>query len=567
MKKVLSNVMAVSVVFGMGLSQSAAADTEPIAVLAVASYNDLVSDVDFVGSLIERPQLGAVMDGGVALITQFKGLVGVDKTRPWGAIVQASGEADCSVCVLVPLTDFKQALSLLELYSTVASEGDHYKLTLKNSEKVRYVKQHGTWAIFAEKPESLVHCDADPSALLGRLEKEHIVGGRLFPANVPAGLRKKCISGFRKAIEKEAAKKDSQSEEEFASRKRVLDQAESCLARVFGELDQIVFVWGLDRTAGKVFADVSVIAKSGTTTAEEMGLATKSMTNLAGIRVPGAAFTATLAGTIPAAQQQFAASLIESMRVKGLLSIEKKVARANRALRRGLLNDCDDLLQEIVENGRLDGAATVLVGPRAATGLLASYVADGAMLDKILHTIAKAASEDHSEIAQYLKCDVEKSRSINFHKASLPIPNYANDRGRTVQLTGETLDIVIGVGKEYAYVAVGRDAMETLKKAIDGSARSGAQVVSPLEISLAAQPVTSLLAAVGKLREKPQSVIMESELDKAPGKDHAIFVVRPISNGVQARLEIEQGLIHLFGDLGVFEMEQHKSAVVPAAKD
>ena len=37
-----------------------------------------------------------------------------------------------------------------------------------------------------------------------------------------------------------------------------------------------------------------------------------------------------------------------------------------------------DLLQKIVKSGHVDGAATVLVGPKAATGLLAGYVADGA---------------------------------------------------------------------------------------------------------------------------------------------------------------------------------------------
>ena len=96
MKKIVSMFMAVAVVFGMGLSQSGAAETKPIAALAVASYNDLVSDVNFVGGLVERPQLGAALEGLLAMVTQGKGLAGVDKTRPWGVIVQASGEADFS---------------------------------------------------------------------------------------------------------------------------------------------------------------------------------------------------------------------------------------------------------------------------------------------------------------------------------------------------------------------------------------------------------------------------------------------------------------------------------------
>ena len=285
MQKIVSMFMAVAVVFGMGLSQSRAAETKPIAALTVASYNDLVSDVNFVGNLVERPQLGAVLDGGVALITQFKGLVGIDKTRPWGAIVQASGETDFSVYAFLPVTDFKQALSLLELYSTVDSEGGVYKLTPKDGKKVSYVKQQGAWAFLADKPETLAHCAADPSALLGNLKKEYIVGGRIFLANVPEGLREKFLSRIQAGHAEDRPARD-ESSEEFANRKKIVEQVEPYLTRVVSELDQVVFGWGLDRTAEKTFIDVSVTAKSGTKTAEEMGLAAKCHDEPGGIPHP-----------------------------------------------------------------------------------------------------------------------------------------------------------------------------------------------------------------------------------------------------------------------------------------
>ena len=44
--------------------------------------------------------------------------------------------------------------------------------------------------------------------------------------------------------------------------------------------------------------------------------------------------------------------------------------------------------------------------------------------------------------------------------------------------------------------------------------------------------------------------MVESELKKTPGKDHVVLAVRPISNGVQVHLEVEQGLVRLFGRLG-----------------
>ena len=125
---------------------------------------------------------------------------------------------------------------------------------------------------------------------------------------------------------------------------------------------------------------------------------------------------------MPAAKQEIAASVIEAVRGKGLAEIEKKSPEDKRAVAKEVLNDGADLLQKIVKSGHVDGAATVLVGPKAATGLLAGYVADGALLDKMLHTIAKAVVADHPELEQFVKLDAEKSGSINFHKISIPIP-------------------------------------------------------------------------------------------------------------------------------------------------
>ncbi len=70
--------------------------------------------------------------------------------------------------------------------------------------------------------------------------------------------------------------------------------------------------------------------------------------------------------------------MIEAVRGKGLAEIEKKAPENKRAAAKEVINDGADLLQKIVKSGHVDGAATVLVGPKAATGLLAGYVADGA---------------------------------------------------------------------------------------------------------------------------------------------------------------------------------------------
>ncbi len=550
MKKIVSLALAVALVFGMGVSHLRAAETKPIAALAVASYDDLVSDVNFVGKLVDRPQLGAGLEGLLAMVTQGKGLAGVDKSRTCGVIVQASDENNVTAYAFVPVTDFKEALDLLKLYFTVDSQGDVQKLTPKDGKKPAYVKQQGDWALFADKPEVLAQAGDHPAALLGNLKKEYIVAGRLFLANVPEGLRKKFWGQINQGLQKDAAQHENESNEAYANRKKVVEQLQSYAHRVCGDLDQIVFGWGLDRTAGNTFVDVSVTAKADTETAIEMDLAAKASTNLAGFRATGAALSYAWAGIMPAAKQQIAASVIEALRDKALADIEKKQPEEKRAVIKEVFNDGADLLQKIVKSGRADGAVSVLLAPDAATGLMAGYVADGELLDKMLHTIAKAAIKDHPEVEQFITFDAEKLGAVRFHKISIPLPPDTQNREQAVKLIGETIDIVIGVGKENAYVAAGRDAAAKLKKAIDESHEIGAKTVLPVEISIAGRPIAGFVAALGKPNDRPKAERVATELEKTEGKDHILLTVKPISNGIRMRLEVEEGLLRLVGAIG-----------------
>jgi hypothetical protein len=549
MKKTV--LMFVAIVFGLGpsLARTNAAETKPIAAVVVASYNNLLDDVNFVGKLIDRPQTGADLEGVLSAITQNKGLAGLDKARPAGMIVQASGQDEPTGYAFLPISDFDAATDLLKTLFTVDSEDGLYKLTPNNGAQVLYLKHQGAWAYFSDKPAALAHCAANPLAVLGNLDKHYIVAARFFLANVPPPLREKFLEGVKQGMQNDAAQKDDESDADYASRKKFIGQMESYATRVFGELDEVAMSWSLDRTAEKTFVDFSVTAKPGTKSAYEMYLAGNSLTKLSGFHLADAAVHAALAGPIPAAKQELAASLIEVVRGKGLSDIDKKEKENKKVVAKEVLNGMADLSQKIVKGGHVDGAASVVLTPNAATALVAGYIADGDLLDKILHTVHKAIVDENPGAAQFVKMDAENGQGVNFHKISVPIGKYADNREAVVQMVGESLDVVIGVGKEHAYLAAGRNALPALKTAIQESAAAGSKPVSPLEVSLAVKPVVNLTAEIGKPTDRPKAAMADTELAKTPGKDHVGLTIRPITNGIQARLEVEQGLVRLFGRL------------------
>ena len=503
MKKLVSMLLAAAVLFAAGTPLVKAAAPKPIAALAVAGYNDLLGDINFLGGLAERPQLGAMADGLLSLVTQGKGLAGVDKSRPWGAVIQASSEKDVTGFVFVPITDFQAAIKLLELYNTVDAEGEVYKLTPKNHGKTNYVKEHGKWACFSDKAKPLAHVNVDPLALLNGLDKNYIAAGRVFLANAPEELREKLIHNIKKGLAKEAGhKKSDESDDDYARRKKVIEVAGAYIVRVIGDLDQINLGWGLDRSEEKTYLDLSVTAKPGTVTAAEMAMASQAKTNFAGFRVPEAASLWAIAAPIPPAKQEVAASIIDAVRGKFRSEIDKKTPEARREAAKEVSGEIFDMLDKVVKSGRIDAVCTGLLGPKAATGLAAVYVGDGELFDKMLHTLAKAIEEDHPEVAQFVKLDADTAEGHKIHKISIPIPENAENRETVVQYIGEQLDIVIAVGKENVYVAAGRDAGTRLKKAFEASKARGAETVSPVDISYAIKPIAAAIAAVGKPQDR-----------------------------------------------------------------
>ena len=51
------------------VAPAAAGEIKNVAVVAVSSYNQLIADVGFMGSLAERPELGQMIEGTIALFT------------------------------------------------------------------------------------------------------------------------------------------------------------------------------------------------------------------------------------------------------------------------------------------------------------------------------------------------------------------------------------------------------------------------------------------------------------------------------------------------------------------
>ena len=135
-------------------------------------------------------------------------LKGLDKDRPWGAVLFLDREKFAEgirqpeqllrFYAFVPVSDLKELLRVLEPAVGPSKDAGNGALELKNKQgKPFYVKQVDDWAIFSDRVERLATPPANPMKLLAGLTREYDLAIRFNPCNVPAEIRNMVAAGFK----------------------------------------------------------------------------------------------------------------------------------------------------------------------------------------------------------------------------------------------------------------------------------------------------------------------------------------------------------------------------------
>jgi len=354
------------------------------------------------------------------------------------------------------------------------------------------------------------------------------------------------VAKIKEGVQKDLARpKSSESEEDFAIRKQLAETLRDAWTRAVKDLEDFSIGWRLDRKQKLSYLDLTLTAKPNTTTARQVAQLPSLKTAFSAFAMPGAAISARWVGQHHAADAAAGAKLVQLVRAKALKQIDQQSLSADdKKVRRELADKLFDVLQQSAASGRDDGALSVVVQPQAVTLLFGAYVADGAKLESVFKPVAEFLQQHHPLFGS-LRLNADTCQGVNLHTLALPAPP-GQDRENFARLFGESLQVVIGFGKEAIYLAAGRDALKRLKEAIQKSSESVVPP-NPFEVSLSLKPVADFVAAVGRPRDQKQAQRVAQVLAKAPGKDHARLVARPVERGVILRFEVEQGILDLIG--------------------
>jgi hypothetical protein len=546
-KRILLPMLAVALL-ALPAMRSAAQEqngaSKPVAVLTIASYERLMTDIAFIGNLTGNPDLDKNLEGMIQLFTQGQGLAGLDKKRPLGVTLTTDGLSFQPLIVL-PVTDLKQLLGALEGLIGPAEEGAGGIFELDVFNQKVFVTEKNTWAYIGTASEALSNLPNDGGTLLAGLEKSYDIAGRLHVQNVPEVFRTMLIDQLRAGVEAGLSRQAEESDEAYETRKKAVEAQIDSLTQMINDIEELTLGLAINHEAKTAHIDLSFGAVPGTDTAKQLSRAKPSTSNFAGFLAPDAAASLNLTTELEKSDaEQFVAGL-DAIRGTAIQYIQDEANlqdEASRKLAEEMVSEVFDAIKVTFESGKIDAAATLNLGEKSLALVVGAHVAEPKSVEDALHKLAKLGEKEPN--VPKITFDAAKHGDITFHSASIPVPP---DR-QIAKVLGEKLDVSVGIGPKVVYLALGTDSLDMAKGLIDSSKSQASKQLPPFQMNVSLGPVLKFIAALDEDADDESMVAkLAADLAKNPGKDHVRLEYMPKPNGATIRLSAEEGVLMLLG--------------------
>lgn len=566
MKKFLLSALAVCLMLG-GTKPVQAEDEsamKPLFVVAMRSYDELIADLNYVGKLAGSEDLGQGIESLIQLVTQGQGLVGMDKSKPWGLAV-STDEISFQIVGFMPINDLEKFMTAISGIAGDPEKDEDGIWDVELQGQSLAFKQHGDWTFFSMSADFLVDLPDDPSKLLGELHNDYDGAVRIHIQNIPEIFRQLAIEQLKIGLEQglspegmsipgldalpggglpgmDALPQLSEEQQQLAA--SIARAQLEAMSESLNDIEHITFGVKVDQPNGKFVGDLTMLAIAGSKTADEYKGMTAGKSRFGGFKkveksAARGGISVNLTDSDIGQAKEAIASVQDQLntRIDGINLGDDYI----KDLLKGFVEKLMNIGRETVDSGKLDiGFALEGEGPH--TLLVGSYVKDDEkatqLVDELIETI-------ETEAGFYgFEKNVEEHKGVKFSRVLLPIP--PGDEGDMLaNLFGSDVELVIGVGEKSAYVALGTEGIEKLKSAIDASADAADETVLPVDVVLSLSPLMALSAQGDEA--DPNAAMMSSALE---GTDDSVHItVSPIENGMQMHVEGKEGLLKLIGTM------------------
>lgn len=528
-------------------SVPAGGEMKMVAAISFTNYDQLQNDANFIGSLMGQPNIAQGMEAQLGMMTGGKGLAGIDKTKPWGLILQTDGTQFLPV-VCLPVTNADDVLAAVAGIGAEVKDSDDgvKQLSLPDGNSF-FMKSADGWAFLSRNQASLAHVPKNPQAAFSNLLKDYDFAAHAAVQNVPMMYRQMAILTMQSAMQQQLQRQPEESDEEFAARQKTVQAQMQQAVQQIQELDSITLGVLVDAPQKQSTLEFTYKFVPDGALAKQFASYGEPRTNFAGFRQADAAATFNIVTKAdPEAIKNDLAqfeTMISGARTqfnKGVDENADELTDAQREAVKAAAAEWFDALGATLKSGQIDGAASLHVGADSLAFVAGALVKDAAKVENGL----KKLDEEFKGLPGFegIQWNAGSHEGVNFHTMSVPVPP---SDGELVKLLGEKAEVTFGLGPQALYVAVGKDNLNVLKQAIDTSKAQPDKLVSPFELTLSFAPLMEVVAAQAKDEAQRNAARDVAEMLRAdaPGRDHVRIVAQMVPNGLRYRIEAEDGAL------------------------
>lgn len=550
MKRFLFSALSFALLCVPAARASAQDEMKPMVVLSFTGYDQLIEDIDLVGTATGNPDLGQGIEGLLQLMTQGQGLVSLDKSKPWGAAVSSDG-VQFQVLGFLPISDLEKFLGVLAALGQPEEVGDGvWRMDAQG--QTAYFKQNGDWTYVSMGPEFLTNLPDDPTPMLGGLQDQYDFAARIHFANIPEIFRQLAIEQAKITLEQgldEAALPPVPGLENVPipelppqaelARKVAEGQIDSFIS-MLNETDHITFGFTIDGEQKKTVVDIEMAAIEGTKAATDLGRLHGLTSRFSGFFQPEAAMSTQMTSVLSNEEIEMAVASVHTLRdeaMTGLDGIEQLNDEYIRSTVKDFVGEMFDIMEASVRTGRVDMGMS-LAGEGPFTFVYGGAVADGtqvtALIDKFIETV-------ETEVGFYgFERNVEKIDDVSFHRVIAPVPG-GEEGDRFAELFGDNLELVLAVGDTSFYMGLGEGGMDMIKEQMAKSKELADEPVQPMRVTARLNPLLGLATQLDDSDPTLSALAAALEDDE----DRVNVDVKPTENGVHIQLVGELGLMKL----------------------
>lgn len=508
---------------------------KPLAMVSISGYDELKSDINFLGSLAGQENLSQQFEPFLMGFVQD-----LDKSKPLGLIVQSDGMA-FGGAICLPIGNLTQFLGNLAMFQVQTSDAGNGITQVTAQGQNLFAKQGDGWAFLSMSAQMLENLPADPGTVLAPLSKEYDLGVRVHIQNIPVQFRMIAIENMKAGMDAGMKQMEGESDENFQARKQMTEVQVNQLIRVINEMDELTIGFAVDAPQQRTLFDIVYTAVPGSQLAQQIAEVSDVTTNFAGFFQPDATGMLMFASKIHESDLAQMEQMISAARKQIITAIDEESELPTdeaKETAKSAANDFVDAVLATIKTGTMDGGAVLHLSPTSTNLVAGGFIGDPSKVESGLKKLAELG-KSQPDVPE-VKWNADSHHGVNFHTMSVPVPSE-----EPRQMFGETLDLAVGIGKNSVFFAAGRDCIAAAKKVIDDSAANRKKPVAPMELTVS---VGQILETISAFDDDPTlAMVAQSLKAESAGRDHVHLVAQPIENGLRTRFELEEGVIRAIG--------------------